>query len=315
MRRDLTDKGCPYREQGVAMEVSVDWSISGIDASVEPTAEDYVHRVSFRFFPTDGSAPFDRYLEGAEISAGKIYVPEGEYSLVVFNESIEDTYWHKAIEFENCDNYNLFSARLVDDVPDAFTSLTVGEGERQSAEALKLASASFDNIVISAEEPAPKVLNPVVLRPLTCTTTISAEVENLASAYLVYSSLTGLAHRVFFATGDTDEFSTTHITPLTERTWSDEQQLHGVISTSRLTFTTPAVVSKHTLELDVILTDGTRHEPLEPLFFDVTDQILNPTTTRYADSDLSAKVSFSLPETKGEVEVDDWGDSEQITIR
>ncbi len=314
-RRSLSDSGCSLTAESVLVDVSVDWSLSSIDASTSSSDEDYVHRVSFRFFPKDGSAPFDRYLEGEEIFEGQIYVPLGEYSLIVFNESIDDIYWQDAITFENTDSYSLFAARLAEGEVDKLTALEYSDQDNIAAEALKLASMSFESISITADNLFIEALNPVQLRPLTCTTTISAEVENLSSAYLVYSSLTGLSNRVFMASGKTDDESNVHIAQLTDRLWSDEEKQHGTISYERLTFSMPESQSTHTLELDIILIDGSRHVPEEPLFYDVTDQILNPTTTRYADDNLSATVSLSLPEVSGDIEVDAWGDSEQITIQ
>lgn len=314
-RRPLSDTGCSISAESVLIPVSIDWSVSSIDASTTTSDEDYVHRVSFRFFPKNGAAPFDRYLEGEDIFEGEIYVPLGDYSLVVFNESIDDTYWQNAITFEDTDNYSLFAARLAEGDVEELTALEFGDEDNIAAEALKLASMSFESITITADSLYIEQLNPVQLRPLTCTTTVSAEVENLSSAYLVYSALTGLSHRVFMASGATDDITNVHFAQLTTRQWSDEDEQDGTISYERLTFSTPESESTHTLELDIILTDGTRHKPEEPLFYDVTDQILNPTTTRYADDDLSASVSLSLPEVSGDIAVDAWGDSEQITIQ
>ncbi len=326
-RRPLVD-ACPAESgESATIGVTVDWSESGIESSESRSDDDYIHRVSFRFFPLDGSTPFDRYLED-NITEGEIYVPIGEYSLVVFNESIYDSYWQGAIEFENSDNYSLFAAYLSDESSTTNPFYETSDSERISASALKLASWSIDRFVVSSEMALAtksglsdediemlEALNPVTPRPLTCTTTISVDVENLSSAATVYASLSGLSHKVFMASGDTHSTSVTHITQLTLRSWNDSSEQHGTISEERLTFSTPSEEQTHLLTLDIVLVDGSLHSPDEELIFDVSDQILGATTTRYADSDLAASASISLPEVSGDIEVSEWGDSTEITIQ
>ncbi len=328
-RRPLSLKGCGEQSgYSAEIEVSVDWSLSGYDPAAR-SDENYIHRVSFRFFPLDGSEPFDRYLEN-DVERGTIFVPEGEYSVVVFNESIDDSYWKQAIRFEDCDNYTRFAAELVDQNSELYFYEPATE-ELLSVEALFLASASVDRFVVSREMCTTEQwawsegdlsqiaqLNPVTPRRLTCATTLEAQMENLSSAFSVHASLTGLSQRVFMASGDPDTATTTHVGELTQREWEDNLQ-HGTISESRLTFTTPQSGAQHTLTLDIILVDGSHHEPEEPLVYDVTDQIVSSATatpaTRYADNDLGASVSLSLPEVSGDVEVDEWGDEDTVTIK
>ncbi|MFR9503663.1 MAG: DUF5119 domain-containing protein [Rikenellaceae bacterium] len=326
-RRDLSEGDCTQSgAESALIEVSVDWSLSGFDTEqISKGVEDYIHRVSFRFFPLDGSAPFDRYLED-DVESGVLDIPVGEYSVVIFNESIYDPYWQNSILFEDVDSYDLFAAKIVDQDPELYDFYTPAEQEALSVEALQLASCSIDYFVVSdamaslssqswdqGDLEMAELLNPATPRRLTCPTVIEVEVENLSSAYSVSASLTGLAQRVFMASGDTDTLTTTHVGDLTQRLWDDGSLQHGTIYESRLTFSTPAATSTHTLTLDVILIDGTRHTPEEEMVYDVSDQILSA-ATRYADNDLGASVSLSLPEVSGDVEVDAWGDENQITI-
>ncbi len=330
-RRPLSYTACSQDNgESATIAVSVDWSLTGFDTEQSSKSdEDYIHRVSLRFFPLDGSAAFDRYLED-DIEQGSINVPMGEYSVVVFNESIDDPYWQSAIEFENADSYTLFSAKIIEETSDDYF-YTPSEGESMSVEALQLASYSIDNFVVSeamcnteqeqwsSEELAmAALLDPATPRSLTCYTTLEVVVENLSSANTVEASLTGLAQRVFMASGDTDTITTTHVGALTQRLWDDEdEQQHGTIYESRLTFSTPSSeTSSHILTLDVILVDGSRHSPEDDMIYDVSDQIVSSAAlTRYADNDLGASVSLSLPEVSGDVEVNAWGDENQITIQ
>lgn len=327
-RRDLSDVACGSQSSGEVadIQVTIDWSQSGFETDEQSKSGDMdIHRVSLRFFPTDGSTPFDRYLEG-DVQSGVINVPIGEYSVVIFNESIYDPYWSDAIVFEDVDSYELFAAEIVDQDAELYDFYSPADDERLSVEVLQLSSCSIDSFVVteamctSSQEQwsdediaTAQQLNPATPRRLTCSTTIEVDTENLASAYYVYASLTGLAHRVFMASGETDNATTTHVGELTQRSWHDEEQQHGVIYQSRLTFSTPATTSTHTLTLDVILTNGSRHSPVEEMAYDVSDQILK-VATRYADDDLGASVSLSLPEVSGDVEVEDWDDDNIITI-
>ena len=68
----------------VRLYVDVNWDNSGI--SPTKIAVDDVHRVSLRFFPKDGSEPFERYLE-TNVYGGYIEVPIGDYSIMAMNES------------------------------------------------------------------------------------------------------------------------------------------------------------------------------------------------------------------------------------
>lgn len=324
-RRPLSQTGCSQSSdvESAEIAVSVDWSTTGYDITSD---EEYIHRVSFRFFPLDGSTPFDRYLEG-DVESGVIEVPVGSYSIVIFNESIYDTYWQNAILFENVDSYELFAATIVDEDRELYDFFYIpDDDEALSVEALALASCSVDYFEVTEsmasleqeqwgeeEQLMATRLNPVVPRRLTCYTTIGAVMENLSSAYTVHASLTGLAQRVFMATGEEDSLTTTHIWELSEREWDDEsEQQHGTISQSRLTFSTPAT-EDHILTLDVLLIDGSRHDPEEELIYDVTDQIIS-STTRYADSDLGASVSLSLPVVTGDISVEGWGEETKVTL-
>ncbi len=102
--------------------VKINWTESGfeIDSSGEPTKQGRasVHRATFRFFPKDGSEPFERYLEG-NVFEGEIEVPIGLYDVIVMNESYTDSYWDNtedggfyAIDFENVNSFQNFSAAV-----------------------------------------------------------------------------------------------------------------------------------------------------------------------------------------------------------
>ncbi len=326
-RRRLCDCDNESLGESALLDVKVDWSISGITPLVDNRSDDdYVHRLSLRFFPKDGSAPFDRYLE-SNLFEGQIEVPVGDYSIVAFNESIVDPYWQGVVEFEDVDDYQNFAARIADESDRSQWDYFEFDDELDmGVEPYKLASWSLDDFYVSEamcsvtttlsddEQAQKEALLAIILRPLTTTTTIYAQIENLASVYTLHASLEGLAERVNMRSGDTYSTTTTHIWQLTKRDWDDEdEQLHGTICGERLTFTTPSEAATHTLTLEVLFVDGSRYEPDEALEYDVSDQIRG--LTRYADDELEATVSASLPYVSGDIEVESWSDDEEIELK
>ncbi|MFI3295773.1 MAG: DUF5119 domain-containing protein [Rikenellaceae bacterium] len=311
-----------YSCESVEIEVIVDWSNSGITPS-DTLDSDYVHMVSVRFFPLDGSKAFDRYLQ-SNIYHGVIDVPVGEYSVVVYNESIDDPYWSDTFTFEDTNDYDLFAAKIVEHDESLYSFYEKQEEEKLSNEALKLASWSMDYFCVSSamatgmgmnkqDQNMMEALKEVALRKLTTYTTITVEVENLASASTIHASLKGLSEVVYLATGETSSSPVTHIIPLSDITWYGTDSQHGEISEQRLTFTTLNVESDYSLELDILFVDGSRYDPEEVLIYDITDQITG--VSKYADDELSATVAVSLPEINSGIDVEQWGDEQEIIIK
>ncbi len=322
-RRELTDGNAQM--ESALLEVEADWSRSGITPSKDVEAEDYVNRLSLRFFPTDGSPAFDRYLE-TDVTHGWIDLPIGTYSVVAFNESIDDPYWDGVVQFLNKDNFEEFAAQIEQDNND-YDFYTTQPGETLAAEPYKLASWSLARLEITPnmanvskarsrtdrlsvnETKMTSALTNIELRRLTCYTTITATVENLSSAQRIMTTFEGLSNRVYMASGETHESPVTHVFTLNNPSWSDAEQRHGSVSGRRLCFDVMPSTEQHHMEMDVIFVDGARYNPDTPLHFDIPVG-----ETRYADDDIAAQVNFSLPEVKGGIQMDPWGDDESILI-
>ena len=185
------------------LAVKIDWSKSGI----EPYAKDGkgVHRVSFRFFPHDSRLPiFERYLEG-NVTEGEIEVSIGKYSVIVFNESLDDlNYWDGAITFTDVNSFADFAANAVP-YPAAQRALEFPfykplQGEQFIVEPLPLASWSIEHFEVTENmilvlqgvrasytlsETEAEMVNAfinVVMRALTRPVNVTARVENMVSA-------------------------------------------------------------------------------------------------------------------------------------
>ncbi len=102
--------------------VKVNWDTSGFDVTdtgkSKQSTEIEILKTTFRFFPKDGSSPFERYIgDGHSITEGYIEVPKGEYSVIVMNDQINDARWEgtesggvQTLAFENVDSYDDFAA-------------------------------------------------------------------------------------------------------------------------------------------------------------------------------------------------------------
>ncbi len=303
--------------------VKIDWSGSNIPVT-DPDGNGYVHRVSVRFFPKNGAPAFDRYLE-TNVIEGKIDVPVGEYSVVVFNESVHDIYWEDAVYFTDVDDYANFAACKKSDDPLNYEFYTPQPGEELIVEPLRLASWSLDDFVVTNEmitrtrsisrAPLPadameNALTHVVMRPLTYTVKVTAWAENLCSAQVIQGAMRGFAKKVYMGSGRTEQAPATHVFKLNSRRWDDGDQKHGTVTKSFLSFGKVPQTAQYSLNMDVVYVTGEVSD--QPHLFDVTDQVNSPSPT--SDADISVAVDLHLPLKEGGINVGDWED-EVITIK
>ncbi len=115
----IYERDTPY--EVARIPVKINWAHSGFEVDSKGFSKQSsttIHRVSLRFFPKNGDPCFERYIgDGHSLIDGMIDVPIGEYSVIVMNESISDTYWEgtqsggaQSLFFENTDNYLNFAA-------------------------------------------------------------------------------------------------------------------------------------------------------------------------------------------------------------
>lgn len=314
-RRPLVDE----LAESALINVKIDWTKSGIPVT-DPSGSGYVHRVSLRFFPKDGSAPFDRYLE-SNVMEGQIDVPVGEYSVVVFNESVHDAYWEDAIIFSDVDSYTDFAATIVADNPDNWPHYTPLAGENLIVEPFMLSSWSLDSFNVTEEmmretrkgttrtDPIGDTyaLTKIVMRQLTFNVTVTAWVENLVSVQMIQGAARGFANKVKMASGKTEPTAATHIFKLNNRRWDDAAQKNGTVNKEFLSFGRLQNDSQYWLNMDVLFTTGALYE--EPLLFDVTEQVLESPNINI---NINIDVEVRLPYIEGGIHVGDWDDEEII---
>lgn len=297
--------------------VKIDWSESGIPVS-QPVGEDYVHRVSIRFFPKDGSEAFDRYLEG-NVSEGSIEVPIGKYAVIAFNESVSDPYWSNSITFSDVNDYSNFSATIVPDDISLYPIYETIPGENIVVEPHKLASWSLDDLEITEDmaENSCRIpessmittaLTHIKMRKLTYNVNVLAEVENLRSAQLIQGAIRGFSNKVYMASGVTAEAPSTHVFTFNGRKWTDDTQTNGTTEKNFSSFgLVPSTNGQYFLPMNVQFVTGEVYKPSTPLLYDVSSQ-----ANSYAKSDVKIRVKLALPYKEGGIDVDEWEDEEHI---
>jgi len=313
--------------QEALIQVNIDWNSSGIDSNT-------IHKVSIRFFPKDDNgAAFDCYLEGNE-SQGEIMVPVGSYSVIVFNEAINDAnYWANSIVFSDENSYNDFAANAVTLSETArlqqFPYYVPQQGEQFIIEPIRrLASWSLDNfevtdnmiLVTQGYRPASSLtveennmlnaLKQITMRALIRPVTITAQVENLVSAQTMYLAMQGLSRKVNMATGITTHSPSTYLFILNGRQYALNQR-DGTARNTFLCFGRTPEPESYIITADILLRSNVLYEPTTPLLFNVTNQLISGYQTNVP---VNLNISIILPYIEGGVAIDDWGDDEELTV-
>jgi hypothetical protein len=314
----------PLEEQyfeSALIPVKIDWSNSGIPVT-DASGNGYVHRVSLRFFPKNGSSPFDRYME-TNVIEGNIEVPIGEYSVIVFNESVHDIYWEDAIFFTDINSYSDFAANIVADNSSNYPLYTPLSGENLIIEPYMLSSWSIDDFSVTDDMvwqtrwqsgiPTPQTntminaLSNIVMRQLSYKVTVKAWVENLCSAQLIQCAARGFAQKVYMASAQTTQTPATHLFLLNSRRWDDVSQINGTVENAFLSFGRLPQQSQYWLNMDVLFTTGELYN--QPLLYDVSNQVLNQTLMN-----IEINININLPYVAGGIYVGDW-DDETIILK
>lgn len=313
---------CNYRDivdmdsNNAIVSVSVDWSDSMIDNST-------MNAFSVWFFPKNGDKPI--FTVSNNLKNAEIQVPVGEYSVLVFNETANESDW-QSIAFRGTDKYETFEAY-------ARTDITTNKGGYKSAtsetvinQIEPLAVWHQDSFIVDDQmvmETKQKHSSNVKTRsslsikplPLTYKLNVRANFTNLNNAYKISGALQGVAQSVFMASGKTGTQTLTQVFTLDNKIWSDQTQINGETSTTVYSFgRAPDTTISNNLQIDVLTFLGER---TNPFIFDVTDAL----KAGLGNYSLNLLIGFppnspiELPKYSGEgVSIGDWS-NESVIIK
>lgn len=313
------------------IDINIDWSLSKIDVSK-------MHRASIIFYPHDGSKFYEFHLEG-DINSRKVELPIGHYSVLVFNETMDNNDWD-AIELSGVESYQTIAAKGVVDtrrslytraetetivrcpevlavwnmadlnVTSEIVAYTRSKARSKGDEDRLKTDMSMEAILEEFANIQPKLLFKEV--------SIVAQVQNLHSAYAITGAVQNVAGGVYLATGEVHTDKVTHMFPMNNRVWDDpNNKKNGHVSANIFVFGLHMGNDVKTgLHMEFLLNDGTQ-APAEQ--FDITDMIDHETIEIKIEVGTGVNEGdhpIILPEVEagGDVGVGDW-DEEFVEIK
>ena len=313
-RRILEDDYMEY----ALIPVIIDWSISGV--SVEE-----MHRASVWMFPHDGGAPQQYRLEN-DLTYREIRVPVGVYSVLVFNETTDDSDWNNIV-FKGTKRYETFAAMNIpqDEIgfytrsedlplignPEALAAWSLDYFEVTEEMVVKTRALSKNSAALLEEVPDLTVVKPL---PRFERVVINAYVTNLASSKQVTGTIDGMYSGVYMVSGERIKDPAVQAFVLNSRAYN------GYDGTTTRTFNIfgKAPETGHNLVLDFLLTNNELHPREE---FDLTNLIFTETVEHVLThvvnvgfGNINGDHEIILPEgdmDASNISVEDW---EEVTI-
>lgn len=285
-RRPLVDE---YIESAL-VPVSIDWSISGVPV-------DEMHRASVWLFPVDGGMPLEYRMEG-DLTYREIAVPIGVYSVLVFNETVDEDDWNTMV-FTGTSRYETFAAMGIPDAVRGFYSRTEDLPLIKNPE--PLAAWSLDRFEVTPEmvlstreivrnySPSyrSKLENEVpdltVAKPLPRfeRVVITAYVTFLSSSMQSTGTIDGMSAGVYMVSGEMVPTPAAHAFILNGRIYDANGDDGTTTRTFNIFGRLPGLTTQQ-MNIDFLITDGTLHPRQE---FDVTQLI-------YTKRDLIVKTHY-----------------------
>jgi hypothetical protein len=318
--------GCKYRpledelHSTALIPVGIDWSESGVDEST-------MHRASVLLFPDDGGETLEYYLEN-DLTYTEIEVPIGTYSVLIFNETMDDSDW-SSLKFTGTDHYETIAVEGIEETSRGFYTRSdelplIKNPEPIAAWGMEGLTVTLDMITrtrsatrtrAALEDVAADLLG-VKPQPRFEKITITARATNLASSMQVTGLLHGMASGVYLASGLRMTVSSSHALLLNGRVYDEENPKDGTTTTTIDIFgKLPIASARYYLDLDFLLNDGTLH-PRES--FDVTDMIIPEQETVVPTERVDVGESATAPDHEivlpsmdvgsGGITVGDWND-------
>jgi hypothetical protein len=309
-RRQLEDEDM----QTALIPVCIDWSESGVEV-------EKMHRASVWLFPANGRTPLEYRMEG-NLSYREIAVPVGVYSVLVFNETIEENDWN-GIAFTGTNRYETFAAVAVPEPvigiynrsdnlplivnPDAVAAWSLDRFEVSREMINRTRPLSQNKSALIAEAPHLTVVKP---QPRFERVVVTAYVTNLSSSMKATGTMDGLASGVYMVSGKIISEPAVHALIFNKRVYDN----NGYDGSTTCTFNVFGRLqpANHQLNIDFLLNDGTLHPREEfnvtNLIVTKTDEIVRTHTIKLGYSNLKGDHLMEHPviESFGGISVDKW---------
>ncbi len=294
------------------IEVSIDWSESNIDI------ED-IYNVSIYAYTDDGSAPY--IYVSSKINGFYLYLPEGDYTLLIFNDFVGDL---RGIDFKESDSYELFSAGVVEQSSVDNLFYQVASDEIIAQEPAMLAVWRMEGLEVTPEMTSCSYCDDEVeteaditleATPTSVTTQciIDLSIDNLNNASYIEATIQGFATGVYLSSGDRfsdSDYSVLFSTELDSRTYGNDSD--GTADGETTTFGIDTNLDQsYEVEIDIILNSG----ELATFTRDVTDQITTLDDGSIYINLTAEESKITLPSSVSSgFGVESWDDNEQVAI-
>lgn len=209
----------------VPVEITFDWSQSGLDAT-------QIERASARIFPEAGGEPIEVILTG-DLNRTTVSLAPGAYRAVGINETLSVGDW-TGIDFSglaNCDDFSA-SMRLLSGSRAA--EVLVGTGNHLAVAPAARFEVTQAMVGEEAEQKPPTVaFTPV---PITQKIRVIARIQNLDNARSFTATLSGMYATRSLWSGAYSEQRAMHNFEFTSRTYDVADPRHGTIETQFYVF-------------------------------------------------------------------------------
>lgn len=301
--------------------VSIDWSVSGVPV-------ENMHRASVWIFPANGDSPLEYRLEG-NLAYREIELPVGIYSVLVFNETVEENDW-EALSFTGTDHYETFAALTVPDVvrgfyihsdefplvkePEALAAWSLDYFEVTKEMVIRTRSIACKGSYREALENSVPALTAIKPLPRFERLKIIAHVSNLSTTMQATGYIDGITGGVYMASGEKISIHSVQAFILGGRIYDANEKDGTITRTFNILGWLSGKDRRHNLNLDFLLSDGTMHshELFDATGLIVTEQthIVKTHVINLGYSQLNGDHLIKLPSGMDSgISVDEWDEA------
>ncbi|MCL2072334.1 MAG: DUF5119 domain-containing protein [Marinilabiliaceae bacterium] len=314
----LTFTGCTRRTleddifETALIPVRIDWSASGVKI-------EEMHRASIWLFPIDGGKPIEYRLEG-NLRERDIAVPVGIYSVLVFNETIDDDDW-KTITFTGTDSYEKFAVMAIPEESKGFYFRSdnfplVANPETIAAWNLDRFEVTPEMLNITRAENEisndDDILALTVIKPTPMYERVIMKVfvKNLASSMQATGTIDGMVSGIYLSSGEIINEEAVHAFVLGDRIYDDNG--NDGITTRTFNIFGRDGKNQNNVSIDFLLTDGTlfplQKYEVSKLIYTDTEQVVVTHYISLGYSNTNGDHEIELPDSdmQAGVSVEDW---------